>query len=277
MYFQQGTPVGNIPPQAAVNGPRLPPQAQAGLIGMLPPQAQAGLGANPETTPQLVADSAAFAANPRAYRDGVFGGRYGPAESKDALEPWRDGVFGPALGAYFASRIQGVGADDASGPTLTLTKAAITDVQRALNLLVASYHVPQPAGSWDAPTESAYVTYIEGNTPGYADKAELYKLKDERRYPSARGIFVLMQDARQSFRENYGDQGDSVWANMYETLAPFAQAYDDAGMKGAVVIPEGAATGGKKKTAEASTLLMWGGGAALLGLGLYALTKKRRR
>lgn len=266
MYFQQGTPVGNMPPQAAVNG----------MLGMLPPQAQAGLGDAVETTPQMVAATAAFAANPRAYRDGVFGGRYGPSTTKDPLTPWRDGVFGPPLGEYFASAVQGLGADAAAGPAMTLNTAAITDAQRALNLLVDSYTVPQPAGKWDAATEQAYVTYIEGNTPGYPDKSELYTKVNGRSFPSARGLFILMADARQEWRAEHGDQGDSVWLNMYETLAPWAQAYESAGMKGTLAIPDEAAKASGAGT-QTATLLMWGGGAALLGFGIYALTRKKRR
>lgn len=279
MYYQHGTPVGNMPPQAAVNGPRMPPQAQAGMIGMLPPQAQAGLGRNAETTPQMVADTTMPAGDPRAYRDGVFGRRYRRDTRDNPLRPWRDGVFGPALGEYFASGMRGLGQDNENGgPEITLTRAVITDVQRALNLLVGSYSPPQPAGAWDKQTEAAYVTFIEENTPGFDDKNVLYRTKNGRKYPSARGLFVLMQSAKQQFRQDYGPEaGDEVWANMYEELAPFTKAYEAADMQGKVVIPKDAGRTENGDAMQASTLLMWGGGAALLGLGLYALTRKKRR
>ncbi len=270
MYFQQGTPVGNMPPQAAVNG--MPPQAQAGLIGMMPPQAQAGLGIGAAETPQMVADTGMPVGLPRAYRDGVFGRRRPEEPYGESLRPFMDGVFGPA---------RAVGQNDATangngGPTLTMTKPVITDIQRALNLLVGSYVVPQPAGTWDPATEAAYVTYIEENTPGFPDKAELYTVRNGRSFPSARGVFVLMQDAKQEFRKDYGpDEGEEVWRNMYEALVPFVLAYDSAGMTGKV-IPPSKANGEPEDTTEASTLAMWAGGAVLLGVAAFALAKRCR-
>lgn len=264
MYFQ-GTPVGNMPPQAAINGLGMPPQAQAGLIGMMPPQAAAGMGRAAETTPQTVS-SAMPGGDPRAWRDGVFGARYAQAKDRNPLRPWRDGVFGPALGESNGN---------GNGNVLTLTPSVITEIQRALNLLVDVYKVPQPAGTWDDATLAAYHMFAANQTPGFEPKSALYKEKNGREYPSAAGIWVLMTSARQAWQETAAspEEGDQKWRDMYPQLVTFAETYGET-ETGSVSVPNG---NGEPRATQASTLLLWGGGAALLAGAVYALSKKKKR
>lgn len=266
-------------------GSMLPPQAQAGLrgglrgvrglgrygmIGMLPPQAQAGIGqdstptmvvgtgnGSPETTPSGVPEGPMT-----AWRDGVFGARRQPDPFGEREYPWKDGVFGPSLG------------QDASGaPSISLASAdVVTEVKVALNMLVQSYSVT-PGGAYDAATGSAYVTFVEEQTPGYPDKSELYLLQGGIQYPSARGIFVLMQSALLEWQATEGSMEAALQkvAFFYPLLWTFSQAYEAAGFSGSVTLPDG--TSGGSGGIQASTVAM--AGVAVIGVGVIALMLKK--
>lgn len=260
-YFAaNGQPLGaQQPPQASANG--MPPQAPAngmgryGMIGMMPPQAQAGLGA--DMTPSGIPEGPMT-----AWRDGVFGSRRQPEPFGDQLyPPWRDGIFGPSLGQ----------ANGNGGPTLTFSGEAVTETKAALNLLVDSYTVT-PGQAYDAETEMAYVTWAEEQTPGYPDKSVLYKMVGDRRFPSARGLYVLMNGARVAWAASEGDQAsyDRV-ASWYPTLWAFNQEFEGADYKGSIIVPESAQNG---QGVKASTVALIGVGA--IGVGLLAVMLKRR-
>lgn len=290
-YFAaNGAPLGNIPPQAqagvgryfgrddpqaAANGigrfgrigrlGMLPPQAQAGLgrfgmIGMLPPQAQAGVG--DDMTPSGIPEG-----EPHAWREGILGTRRQPEPFAQAILPWRDGVFGPGLGI-------GLGAD-INGPTVDLGSPDVaTEVKIALNLLVTSYSVT-PGGTYDQATEAAYVSFVEEQTPGYSDKGELYQLVGGRRYPSARGIYVLMQSARVAWQADVGlEESYARVESFYPILWAFSLAFEQAGYSGTVVTPAPAAGSAGPSS---STVALWGLGAVGIGLAAVVVMKPKGR
>ncbi|HET6496395.1 MAG TPA: hypothetical protein VFH61_13640 [Thermoleophilia bacterium] len=259
--YQNGRQLSAMPPQASTNGfGQMPPQASTnglgryGMIGMMPPQAAAGVG--DDMTPSGIPEGPM-----KAYRDGVFGARRQPQPFGDQLYPWRDGIFGPGLG-------QSNGA-----PTITIANGVVSELKGALNLLIASYHVT-PGNSYDAATEAAYVSYVEEQTPGYPDKAELYKVVDGRNYPSARGIYVLMNGARVAWASDVGaDESYARVISFYPTLWTFATAYEAASFTGSVDVPA-PANGGAVK---ASTVALIGVSAIGIGLLAVMLKPKKRR
>lgn len=253
------------PPQASANGLGRSsfPQASAngmgryGMIGMMPPQAQAGIGA--DMTPSGIPEGPMT-----AWRDGVFGARRQPEPFGDQLyPPWRDGIFGPSLG------------QTNGGPTLTFSGDAVTETKAALNLLVGSY-TPTPGTAYDAATEAAYVTWVEEQTPGYPDKTVLYKMVGSRRFPSARGIYVLMNAARVAWAASEGDQESYARVeSWYPTLWAFNQAFEGADYHGSIIVPETSTNG--QGTVKASTVALIGVGAIGVGLLAVMLRPKRRR
>jgi len=312
-YFNNGRPTGEspLPPQAASNG-------IAGLIGMMPPQAQAGLGQGNEAETPAVIDAPApgipslpqgparafrdgtfgrrapetYGVNILPFRDGVFGpglgaeeqtpqslspelphgarafrdgtfGRRAPAPYGVDLYPWRDGVFGPALGQV-------------AGPVLDLNDVeTLKELKSILNLLVGSYTYEQEG--WGQPSEAAYVTFVEEQTPGYADKDELYQRSDGVSYPTARGIFVLFNATAQEWRKTFGPAaGDERNALMYPIIAEFLQRYEAADMDGTVIPPGATQEGEPGGGIKVNTVVMWGLGAVAVGLGVVALSKRKK-
>jgi hypothetical protein len=268
---------GRDDPQAAANGfgrlgrlGQMPPQAQTdglgrfGMIGMLPPQAQAGIG--DDMTPSGIPEG-----EPHAYRDGIFGNRLRTTE--EGLLPYKDGVFGPALPT-------GVGlGQNSNGPVLNLSNPdVINEIKIALNLLVGSYS-PTPGNAYDQATQAAYVTYTEEETPGYPNKQELYLSAGGVQYPSARGIYVLMQGARMAWQGSVGyDTSFDRVVEFYPLLWGFSTAYEAAEFSGTVTPPAANGNGnGDKGPMQASTVALVGVGAVGLGLAFMLMRPKKRR
>ncbi len=243
------------------------------MIGMLPPQAQAGVG--DDTTPSGVPEGPM-----RSWRDGVFGARRPPQPYGDQLYPWRDGVFGPGLG-------RGLG-QNGGGPTISLANAFVgNEIKAALNMLVSSYSAT-PGGAYDQATEAGYVTYIEEQTPGYPNKTELYQVADGHRYPSARGLVLLMGGARQAWATDVGyDESFVRVAQWYPLINAFVDGYEAAGYTGTVTLPtaaNGNGNGGGNGNGngdggpmQASTVMLVGAGAVGIGLIAVLLRPKKKR
>lgn len=196
-----------------------------------------------------------------AWRDGVFGEDWAPQGAPFTREgSFRDGIFGPALGAD-------ANVLDLNDPNaMKEVKALLAFWQPEPTIPAAWFTDP----AWDAKAESKYMAYAS------KQPAQTITMVNGHAVPNAAGIFGLVMGYASSLSPGNEVEGEAQAKAQLPIVGAFADAYDANPASASVVAPKNfGASGLTKAGMSTKTLAGIGVGIAVVAVAYLALRKKK--
>jgi len=193
----------------------------------------------------------------------VLGNRYFQGGDPNRLQSWKDGIFGPPLGA------------DATGaPTYDMSDAeALKQFKLVLNYVMSS-----PEGVAISPAAidtAAYGQETEDAFKAWAakqpDAASMAQTVGGHVIPTTSGLYFLFSQGIQMSSSAGGNYAGTYWPMP----TAYKQAIDSYGPGASMIAPKFDGTG-REGSLKASTLMLGAGAAVLFG-GAFLLLRKKRR